>query len=513
MDQPRITQQTSTTLPLTGKLTHDAPHPKSLLDGTFGGRLQWALEGPGWGVLRPTVDFVLLCLAVIVTLGGMNATLHVSAVRASLLALPPLVMLLLYLRGLYRTRLRALVLDGVVPVVSAVSIAVMAVTTIGLFANGQTPSQSDSVRAWLFALLGVSLGRLVLAGAQRWARGRRLVGKPVLIVGAGLVGSQVARLLEKHPEYGLVPVGFIDDDPRSVTEVGGRDVPVLGTVEDVDEIVGESGVGKLIVAFSSVTDARISRLIQRCQELGVDVSVVPRMFDTMNNRAWYDTVGGMPLLTFSTIDPRGWQFALKHAFDRVFALALLVLLSPVIFCAALAVRLSSPGSALFRQRRVGRDGRVFDLYKFRSMRLEPRQSMMLSDDDDTAIDFLLGGDTAPGGVEGEDRRTLVGRFLRRTSIDELPQLLNVLRGEMSIIGPRPERPDFVELFRQDIDRYGDRHRVKSGITGWAQVHGLRGQTSLAERVEWDNYYIAHWSLGLDVKILVLTLAALVRNAE
>src|SRR5580700_4845208 len=149
MDQPRITQQTSTTLPLTGKLTHDAPHPKSLLDGTFGGRLQWALEGPGWGVLRPTVDFVLLCLAVIVTLGGMNATLHVSAVRASLLALPPLVMLLLYLRGLYRTRLRALVLDGVVPVVSAVSIAVMAVTTIGLFANGQTPSQFDSVRAWL----------------------------------------------------------------------------------------------------------------------------------------------------------------------------------------------------------------------------------------------------------------------------------------------------------------------------------------------------------------------------
>ena len=231
------------------------------------------------------------------------------------------------------------------------------------------------------------------------------MGKPVLIVGAGLVGSQVARLLEKHPEYGLVPVGFLDDDPRSVTEVGGRDVPVLGTVEDLDEIVGETGVRKLIVAFSSVADARISRLIQRCQELGVDVSVVPRMFDTMNHRAWYDTVGGMPLLTFSTVDPKGWQFALKHAFDRVFALVLLVLLSPVLLCAALAVRLSSPGPALFRQRRVGRDGRVFDLYKFRSMRSAPGQSTTLSDDDDTAIDFLLGGDTAPGGVEGEDRRT------------------------------------------------------------------------------------------------------------
>jgi len=512
MDQPRITQQTSTTLPLTGGLTREAPRPKSLLGGTFAGRLQWALEGAGWSVLRLVADFVLLCVAVIVALGGVHATLNVSAVQAPLLALPPLAMGLLYLRGLYRTRLRALVLDGVVPVLSAVSIAAMAVATIGLLANGQAPSESDGVRAWLFALIGVGLGRIALSGAQRWARGHRLVGKPVLIVGAGLVGSQVARLLEKHPEYGLIPVGFVDDRPRSVAEVGGRDVPVLGTVEHIDGIVEESGVHKLIVAFSSVADARISRLIQRCQQLGVDVSVVPRMFDTMNQRAWYDTVGGTPLLTFSTVDPQGWQFTLKHAFDRVFALLLLVLLSPVILCATLAVRLSSPGPALFRQRRVGRDGRAFDLYKLRSMRLKPIPRTT-RDGDDTAIDHLLGGDTAPGGVEGEDRRTLVGRVLRRTSIDELPQLLNVLRGEMSIIGPRPERPEFVELFSDEITRYGDRHRVKSGITGWAQVHGLRGQTSLAERVEWDNYYIAHWSLGLDVKILVLTLAAMFRNAE
>ena len=515
MDQPRIAQQTSTTLPLAGTLVRDAPQPqpKSLLDGTFDGRLQWALEGPGWSVLRPTVDFVLLCTAVVMALGGVQATTSVSAMQAPLLALPVLAMLLLYLRGLYRTRLRVQVLDGVVPVIGAVSIAAMGVATIGLLMNGQAPSQSDGVRSWLFALLAVGLGRIALAGAQRWARGRRLVGKPILIVGAGLVGSQVARLLEKHPEYGLVPVGFVDDDPRSIAEVGGRDVPVLGTVEDLDEIFDETGVRKLIVAFSSVADARISRLIQRCQELGVDVSVVPRMFDTMNDRAWYDTIGGTPLLTFSAVNPRGWQFALKHACDRAFALVLVVLLSPVLLGAVLAVRLSSAGPALFRQRRVGRDGRVFDLYKFRSMRPAPGQSTKLNRDDDTAIEFLLGGDTAPGGIEGEDRRTLVGRVLRRTSIDELPQLLNVLRGEMSIIGPRPERPEFVELFEHDIDRYGDRHRVKSGITGWAQVHGLRGQTSLAERVGWDNYYIAHWSLGLDLKILVLTIAALFRDAE
>jgi len=217
-------------------------------------------------------------------------------------------------------------------------------------------------------------------------------------------------------------------------------------------------------------------------------------------------------MSFAAVDPNGLQFTLKHALDRVFALALLIVLSPIILCAALAVRLSSPGPALFSQRRVGRDGKVFNFYKFRSMRVQHSQREP-GGEDVTALDFLLGGDTAPGGVEGEDRRTAVGRFLRSTSLDELPQLLNVLRGEMSLVGPRPERPEFVELFRQDIVRYGDRHRVKSGITGWAQVHGLRGQTSLAERVEWDNYYIANWSLGLDLKILAMTLIALFRNAE
>jgi exopolysaccharide biosynthesis polyprenyl glycosylphosphotransferase len=516
MDTPRITQQTSTTLPFTGQLpaVRDAPGPKALRVGTFGGPLQWLLEGPGWSVLRPLADFALLCVALVLALGGVHGLLHVSASLAPLLVMPALVMLLLYLRGLYRTRLRALVLDGVAPVLSAVSVAAMTVALLGLLVNGRIPSQTDWVRSWLFALLAVGAGRVVLSFAQRWARAKRLVGKPVLIMGAGIVGAQVARRLEHHPEYGLAPVGFLDDDPRSIAEVGGREMPVLGTVEDLDETVEQTGVRNLIVAFSSVADARVSRLIQRCQELGVEVSVVPRMFDTINNRVGYDTVGGLPLMSFTTVNPRGVQFALKHAFDRVFALALLVLLSPVIVGAALAVRLSSSGPVLFRQRRIGRDGKAFDLYKFRSMYLDSDgPQAKLSGDDTTALEFLLGGDTAPGGVEGDDRRTPIGRFLRRSSLDELPQLLNVLRGEMSLIGPRPERPEFVELFNQDIIRYDDRHRVKSGITGWAQVHGLRGQTSLAERVEWDNYYIAHWSLGLDLKILALTFVALFHDAE
>jgi len=361
-------------------------------------------------------------------------------------------------------------------------------------------------------VLAVGAGRTALALLQRWARSQHLVGRPVLIMGAGVVGAQVARRLESHPEYGLIPVGFLDESPRSVAEVGGRDVPVLGTIDELDETLRKTEVENLIVAFSSAADARVSPLIQHCQERGVQVSVVPRMFDTINDRAVYDSVGGLPMMSFSAIDPNGPQFAVKYALDRVFALALLVALSPLMLLVAIAVRLSSAGPILFRQRRVGRDGKLFDLYKFRSMRTPPH-GIDEPPDDVGAIEALLGVDTAPGGVEGADRRTAVGRLLRRTSIDELPQLLNVLRGEMSIVGPRPERPEFVEVFLEDIARYGDRHRVKSGITGWAQVHGLRGQTSLAERVEWDNYYIAHWSLALDVKIIAMTLAAVFHHTE
>jgi exopolysaccharide biosynthesis polyprenyl glycosylphosphotransferase len=515
MDRVQVTRQTSTALPLPRERAHEAPRPKILRRGRFGGPLQWALEGRGWALLRPGADLVLLCAADVIALGGVRATLTVSAVRAPLLALPPLVLALFHLRGIYHRRLRTLVLDGFVPVLSAVSVAAMAVAVLAMLLNGRLPDESVWLWAWGLSLLAVGVGRALLAFSQRYARARGLVGKPVLIVGAGMVGAQVARRLESYPEYGLVPVGFLDEEPRPIAEVGGRDVPVLGTIEQLEKAVADAHVKHLIIAFSSVADARVSRLIQRCQELGVAVSVVPRMFDAINDRVRYDAVGGLPLLTFTTVDPRGVQFAVKHALDRVLALVALVVCAPLLALAALAVRVSSAGPVLFSQRRVGRDGRVFDCYKLRSMRV--------ADDDeddegeayvrDGTLDFVLSGDVAPGGVEGEDRRTPVGRLLRRTSIDELPQLFNVLRGDMSLVGPRPERPELVELFRQDIVRYGDRHRVKSGITGWAQVHGLRGQTSLAERVEWDNYYIAHWSLALDVKILALTVLALFRHAE
>lgn len=529
MDRTQVTQQTSTTLPLHGELAHEAPSPTLLGPGIFRGPLQWALEGPGWDILRPGMDFVLLCAAVIAALGGVHGVLHGPSTSAPLLALPPLALLLFYLHGLYRTRLRALILDGLVAILAGVSVAAMAVAALGLLANGRVPEQTDWVRGWLFAFLGVGLGRVLMACAQRWARARRLVGKPVLIMGAGMVGAQVARRLESHPEYGLTPVGFLDEQPRAVAEVGGRDVPVLGTLEDLEKAVRRTNARNVIVAFSSVADARISRLIQTCQELGIDVSVVPRMFDTISNRVAYDTVGALPLLSFSSVNPNGLQFAVKYAADRVLAALILVVLSPLLALIALAVKLTTGGPVFFSQTRVGLDGHEFKMLKFCTMRGCPEE---VGESDAAWAERIVKGDglngsvlresagqievvdvTAEGGSSEEDRRTGVGRLLRRLSLDELPQLFNILRGDMSLVGPRPERVSYVRVFEQVVRRYPDRHRVKSGVTGWAQVHGLRGQTSLADRVEWDNYYITHWSLGLDLKILAMTLVALLRGSD
>ena len=201
-------------------------------------------------------------------------------------------------------------------------------------------------------------------------------------------------------------------------------------------------------------------------------------------------------MSFRARGSQGWRFTIKYAIDRVCAFVALLALAPLMLAIAIAVKVSSPGPVIYRQRRVGLGGREFDLFKFRSMRTNGRRAA-----------FHPADGAAPGGLEGTDRRTRVGRWLRNTSLDELPQLINVLRGEMSAIGPRPERPEFAARFAREVSGYDARHRVKPGITGWAQVNGLRGQTSIADRIEWDNHYIENWSIWLELRTLALTIAA------
>ncbi|MGH2876935.1 MAG: sugar transferase, partial [Solirubrobacteraceae bacterium] len=359
-------------------------------------------------------------------------------------------------------------------------------------------------RLWLFSLVYLGVSRATLVSVRRQALRSGAGAVPTLVVGAGVIGAHVAKRLLGEPRYGLRPVGFLDADPlpQARTE-GDPALPVLGGLDDLGSAIATTGARHVILAFSGERDQVLAAKVRHCEAIGIGVSLVPRLYEAINERATLDHIGGLPLLTLHSVDPRGWEFAVKHAADRTLALLAIVLTAPVMLAVALAVKFSSPGPIWFRQRRVGRDGREFDVLKFRTMRVVTS----------AGEGFELPDGIAPGGIEGADRRTRVGRLLRDLSLDELPQFINVLRGDMSLVGPRPERPEYVARFVRDVARYEDRHRVKSGITGWAQVNGLRGQTSIADRVEWDNYYIQNWSLRLDLRIILLTVAEMFRQRD
>lgn len=463
-------------------------------------RLSSALEARAWSQVRLIVDAVVLCIAVVTALLLATPSSVIAGNLWFACAFPLIVLATLYARRCPDERLDGSLIDTSVRVVADVSIAAMLTIALQTIASG-SHVVALTARLWLFAVIYVVLARILLSSVRRHALRTEALATPTLIVGGGFVGAHLTERLLAEPRYGLRPVGCLDADPMAGPDSSiGRLVPVIGASSDLVEAVRETGARHVILAFPSEPDHLVISKVRECQRLGIEVSLVPRVFESVNERTTVEHVGGLPLLSLRPTDPRGWQFAVKHAFDRCFALLALTALAPMMIAIAVAIRLGSPGSVLFRQRRVGRDGREFDILKFRTM-AEPsgRQPQ-----------FKLPDGIAPGGVEGEDRRTRFGQWLRGTSFDELPQLINVLRGDMSLIGPRPERPEFVRRFSLDVARYEDRHRVKSGITGWAQVNGLRGQTSIADRVEWDNYYIQNWSLRLDLRIIVLTVGELLR---
>ena len=456
-----------------------------------------------WSQVRLLLDATLLCLAA-------TAAFYAAPIPrwggAGWLAavFPALTLVILRARQEPDDRLDASALDTLGHVLGAVSLSAMLMVAAGSIIGGAHPV-GLALRLWLFASVYLGVARVTLASVRAQALRNQALATPTLILGAGAVGERLVRRLLADRSYGLRPVGFLDSDPMpSAGYSSSAAVPVLGGADSLADAIRRTGARRVILAFSSEPDHVLVEKIRECEQLGVEVSMVPRMFETINERAVLDHVGGLPLISLRPTDPRGWQFAVKHALDRVFAAIALIVLAPVLGAIALAVRRSSPGPALFRQRRVGRDGRVFDVLKFRTMR-QPEP--------DREAEFVLPDGCAPGGIEGEDRRTPLGRWSRKTSLDELPQLINVVRGEMSVVGPRPERPEFAARFAAEVDRYDDRLRVKSGITGWAQVNGLRGQTSISDRVEWDNYYIRNWSLRLDCKIMMLTVAEVLRMRD
>jgi exopolysaccharide biosynthesis polyprenyl glycosylphosphotransferase len=339
------------------------------------------------------------------------------------------------------------------------------------------------------ATLALLIGRGVAYKTIRDARARGIVRESTLIVGAGQVARRVARTLQQHREFGLVPIGFLDSVDDTDLEL-----PILGDASDLERIVLQFRVKRVIVAFGATTEPEMVKIIRTCDRLPVEMYVMPRFFElgVGPESAATEDLWGIPLMQVRRAALRTFAWRTKRMFDLVVGTLLLILVSPVFLAAALAVRLSSDGPVFFTQLRVGQRGHLFGLLKFRTM--------VENDDSDTTW-----------SVAKDDRVTPVGRILRRTSIDELPQLINVLKGEMSLVGPRPERPFFVDQFRVGVHGYDDRHRVPAGMTGWAQVHGLRGDTSLEERALFDNYYVEHWSLWRDMMILARTVWVVLRG--
>jgi exopolysaccharide biosynthesis polyprenyl glycosylphosphotransferase len=420
--------------------------------------------------------------------------------RASAYPIPLLVAFDVVVIGLvagahgYVKRLRLEALDDVRLTFTSTAVAAMTIMAIDAVRSTEEPSAYAALRLWLLATVLLAIGRLASNLIVAWRRASSRTAATTIIVGAGRVGRLTAIRLLDHPEFGLRPIGFLDAEPM---EISGRplSLPVLGTSANLERVVAAQGVECAVVAFSTDSHDEHLDLLDECERLGIRALIVPRLFERVPSRLQVTHVGGLPLLELLPTSPHSIQFAVKYAIDRLAALALLVVLSPLLFAISVAVAASLGRPILYRQDRVSLDGRRFIMLKFRTMEQAP----------DDAGETMFDPEVAPGGVEGADRRTRVGAFLRRWSLDELAQLVNVLKGEMSLVGPRPERPGYVEYFRAHIRRYDGRLRTKAGITGWAQIHRLRGQTSISDRVEWDNYYIENFSLWLDFKILLRTI--------
>jgi Undecaprenyl-phosphate glucose phosphotransferase len=319
---------------------------------------------------------------------------------------------------------------------------------------------------------------------RRWKAGIGL--KRVLIAGAGDLGRLVADKVLEHRELGFKVLGFIDDRATG-DHIGYRGLPLLGTLGEADEIIRREKIDHLYVALPLEEHVKMLGLVEATNREGVDLHVVPDLLQFIALRARLENLDGVPIISLNDVPLRGLNSIFKRGIDMAISgVALLGLGVPFLIIAGLIKR-SSPGPVFYKQERMGLDGKAFQVFKFRSMELGAED------------------ETGPIWARDNDPRcTPIGRWLRRFDLDELPQLWNVLRGDMSIVGPRPERPYFVEQFKHRIPQYMLRHKVKAGITGWAQVNGWRGNTSLEKRIEYDLYYIENWSVTLDLKIMWLT---------
>jgi len=305
----------------------------------------------------------------------------------------------------------------------------------------------------------------------------------VLIIGSGEVARTIAEKIRWSSQLGYTIVGVVNGAPGQ--KVG--EVPIIGTTGELPELIDAYDVDEVIIALPEASHRELVQLVSKCQRGRVNIKVYPDIFAYMSGGITVDDLNGLPLLSVRDVALRGWKLSLKRAMDIVGSFVGLIILSPALVMTAIAIKLESPGPVFFCQDRMGLDGRPFPMIKFRTMRQDAERD-------------------GPGWTKpGDPRVTRLGAFMRKTNWDEIPNLINVFYGQMSLVGPRPEQPYYVQRFREYIPRYMERHREKAGMTGWAQVNGLRGDTSILERTKYDLWYVENWSLWLDIKIVIRTI--------
>jgi exopolysaccharide biosynthesis polyprenyl glycosylphosphotransferase len=458
-----------------------------------------------WSAIGLATDLVLVAAM----LGVAGASSGVRAPWILLLGLVTSVVLLRHRPRVLRTTPAVMddMLDGLV----AVLIGTLVATGASTFFEPEPETAYALAQLGLMLALALEAGRLGVEIAHRRAIAQGRGRLQTLIVGDEAMGRVLGAFLLRSPTIGLNPIGILSE--LTVASIAGADdtrLPRLGGTSALTTVLRDRAVEHVVVVGNEDQD-RLRKITDVCRAAGIDASVgTPSQIGLGRTRP-AERLGGVTLLHLDRLGPQGWQLAIKYGIDRVLAAVLLIVALPLMLIIGALVAIDSGRPVFFRQRRVGERGVEFDVLKFRTMRdADPEEKAQQLE---AARSSTVEVDLAPGG-----RGLLVtriGAFLRRTSLDELPQLLNVARGEMSLIGPRPERPEFVNLFEEHVECYGDRHRVKPGMTGWAQVNGLRGQTSLRERVAYDNDYITYWSPWLDIKIAALTVPAMLigKNAE
>lgn len=348
------------------------------------------------------------------------------------------------------------------------------------------------IYAWVLIILLLILGRIAHQFARAKLRDRGIGKDRLIIVGTGEMARLIVQRIQWSPQLGYELVGVVNGIDGEDDLLG---VPIMGMPEDLPELIDKYNVDEVIIAIPEKGHRETVRVMSYCERGRVSIKIFPDVFQYTTNRATIDDLGGLPLLSVRDYALRGYMLIFKRLIDLLGSFVGLVLLSPLMLLVAVGIKLESPGPVFFVQQRMGLDGKPFRMIKFRSMRKDAE-------------------DRGPGWTTDNDpRQTRLGAFIRRIEIDELPNLINVLLGEMSLVGPRPEQKHYVEQFREKVPRYMDRHQEKGGMTGWAQINGLRGDTSIDERTKYDLWYLENWSILLDIKILLRTVWQIVERTN